>query len=125
MKPILHGGQRLLSLLILSGGAAAFVATAYADKPAASGDITTYSAQATAVRVEGARGMGPIIIADTGAIASAGGSLDASDSNVNIQSGALTVAHADAQADGSGPESSTAATTTNFHVDIAMTTGNI
>src|SRR4051812_12361193 len=129
MKHSLHWGQRLLSFLTIAGAVGALAISARADKPAdkpgANANATTYSGQATAVRIEGARNAGPIIIADTGALAAAGGALDASDSNVNIVSGAMTLAHGDAQVNGGGPETASAASATSFHVEVAMYTGNI
>jgi hypothetical protein len=142
MKLSLHWAQRLLALTTLIGATGAFVLTpAHAAKPAdksnnghgngndkdtsATVSATAYSGQATAVHIEGARDVGPIILADTGALATAGGSLDASVADVNIAGGGLTVANGDASADGSGPEATASASASKFHVEVAMWTGNI
>jgi hypothetical protein len=91
----------------------------------AAASSTTYSAQAVGVKITSSRGDGPYIYADTGALATAGGSLTASQANVNIANGGLTVDAADAEAEGAGPEASAEARVSQFHVEIAMNTGNV
>src|SRR4051812_30047252 len=127
MKMSLRGVSRVLvpflSLAVVSiSSAASAKANAAANNKT---DATAYSAQSVAVKIEGARNVGPIVISDTGAIATSGGLLTASTADVNIAGGGLTVATADAEAEGTGPEATAEARVGKFHVEVAMWTGNI
>jgi len=100
------------------------VAQAAPAKAAASASIA-YSAQATAIRIEGARNVGPIVISDTGSIATSGGFLSAYDSDVNIANGGLVVDQASAEASGCGPHATAEAHANGLHVLVLMWSGDI
>jgi hypothetical protein len=125
MIPCLSGRRLpavLASLVALSFGA---IDSAHATQPSANAHTAAYSARSIAVHIEGARNVGPIFIAETGAIASAGGALTASASAVNIENGGLTIDTADAQAVGADNEAMAAAQVNKFHIEVLMWTGNI
>lgn len=134
MKLCPFQGGRVLASLVLALGACLLPATpamaAKPDKhdkpngkPAAS--TTTYSGRALALRVDGVTQpvSSPIIVADTGELPPAGGFLQRTETNVNIGGGALTIAHADAQVSGSGPEAAAESTLTDYRVEFVVTDG--
>lgn len=131
--PLTRGGRLLAALII--GGATLFGATlAFAkatptnnkNKPAApppTATATAYAGQATALRIDDVEEPvpGPIIIADTGPLAAAGGLLEASESDYRLYGTdgvtvALGVDFAYAMTAGDGPETTSEASLTGFQV---------
>src|SRR4051812_4356840 len=123
--PLLSGGRMLAPFFSLMGLIAVSATPLQAGKPTASADTTAYSGRAIAVRIEGARNAGPIVVADTGELPTAGGAISVSNSMVNYVNGALTVETADAEVEGAGPEATADARINRFHVEVLMTTTNI
>jgi hypothetical protein len=65
-----------------------------------------------------------IIVADTGPLPGSGGRLTASESNVNIANGALTIKEAFAQATGFGPEAAAESSLTDYRVEFVVADGD-
>ena len=86
---------------------------------------TVYSGQAVALRIDGVTQpvSGPIIICDTGPLPSSGGFIQRHESNVNIASGALTLAEAAASVSGSGPQAAAESTLTDYRVEFVVDDG--
>jgi hypothetical protein len=123
--PLLSRGRMLAPFFSLMGLVVVSAIPLQAAKPTASANTTAYSGRAIAVRIEGARNTGPIVVADTGELPTAGGAISVSNSMVNYVNGALTVETADAEVEGAGPEATADARINRFHVEVLMTTTNI
>jgi hypothetical protein len=122
-----RGGASRAALTLLLGAFLAATSSLPAAKPekAKGGNgntvsATTYSGQATALRIEGIDKPEPmtIIICDTGPLPAEGGMLTVSDSNINIAQGGLTIKEAFSQATGSGPEASAESSLTGYRVEF-------
>src|SRR2546421_675934 len=110
-------GIFLASITALLASTALVPTTMRAAQPASSSSIV-YSARAVAMKIDGVTNpaSGQIVIADTGALSPTGGALEVSQSNVNLDGGALTIDDANAQATGLGPEASAESTLGGYHV---------
>jgi hypothetical protein len=115
----------LRDVRLIAAFTAALLGAAFTPTPtlAAAGSGTgtiTYSGQAVALKIDGIVNptAGQIVIADTGSLPGSGGTLTASQSNVNLHSGALTIDHASAMATGIGPEAAAESTLVNYHVEF-------
>lgn len=88
--------------------------------------VTTYSAHATALRIDGVTQpvSGPIIIADTGPLPSSGGFIQKTESGVDIANGGLTIAEVEAVASGAGPQAAAESTLTKYHAEFVVTDGD-
>lgn len=89
------------------------------------GSTLVYSGQAVALRIDGVTQpvAGPIVVSDTGALPPAGGTLEASESDVNIYSGALLLDQASAEVSGIGPEAAAESTLTGYRVEFVVNDG--
>jgi hypothetical protein len=108
----LRSGRLLAALIGALVGAALLSSPVRAD--------AIYSGQAVALKIDGIVNptAGQIVIADTGSLASTGGALSVSQSNINLHSGALTIDHASAQTSGIGPEAASESTLVDYHVEF-------
>ena len=93
------------------------------DKKAAT--TVVYSGQAIALQVDGVTHptSGRITVCDTGMLASGGGVIEKSESDVNIASGGLTIDDANAQVSGIGPEAAGETTLSGYHVEFISDEG--
>src|SRR5436305_6527248 len=107
MKKVLKRRGRLIQAVLgaILSGVLLSCGPLFADKPAnnPSTGSATYSGRAVALRIDGTTNPpGPIIYADTGPLPTTGGALTASQSDINVANGALTVDVADAEVTGRG-----------------------
>lgn len=95
------------------------------DKKGGAGGVTAYSGQAVALRIDGVTHpvSGPIIVCDTGPLPAAGGLIEKAEADVNIASGALTIAQASAQVSGIGPVAAAESTLTGYRVEFVVADG--
>jgi hypothetical protein len=91
------------------------------NKPSSASSVS-YSGRAVALRIDGVTQpvAGPIIVCDTGELPHAGGFIQRTEANVNIASGALKIANAEAQVSGSGPETAAESTLTGYRVEFVV-----
>ena len=121
----LRAGKILAALIGALVGASIVSSPARAAKPAAGGSVV-YSGRAVALKIDGVVSPQPgqIVVCDTGPLAPTGGALSVSQSNFNLYSGALTIDHVNAQANGAGPQSSAESSLVNFHVEFVNDDGH-
>lgn len=129
MNICLNRGGRVLASFFLTIAALVTTVDAANDKGKGNdkkNDVTTYSGRAIALRIDGVTHpvSGPIIVADTGELPTAGGFLQRTATNVNVGSGALTIGHADAQASGDGPEAAAQSTLTDYRAEFVVQDGD-
>jgi hypothetical protein len=123
---LLRGGRYLAVLAVLTLTAAIGTLPTRADpKDANNGNndkntVTAYSGRAFALKIDGITSSqpGPIVIADTGPLPSAGGTLEVSDANVNLSNGAMTIGTADSLVTGVGPQTLSESNMANYHVEF-------